>query len=646
MSIERMEFVNIAGLSSDLDKVLVKLSECGCFHMESASKITGKDRGFITLKEENPYTPILKQLSEISALTGIKYENTDHAEIDDKDIDRLEKYVRGVRQQLNTLDAEKKKTESELIEYKQTLYELNHLQGIDADIHQIMSCKYITARFGKLPIDSFGKLPYYDDKLFFFTHFSMEKEYYWGVYFTPASYSAEIDEIFNSLYFERVNVPEFVHGNSQDAIVELQNNIENTSKTLEADIAKINELINKELHNLNMIFARFKTQHDNFDLRKKAAVTNNKFYIVGFVPKSNAEEFMELFKDMKSVSVVMQPADANGKLQPPIKLKNSKFSQPFSMFVEMYGLPSYNGINPTAFVAITYTLLFGIMFGDLGQGIVISIFGALLWKWKKFSLGPIMTRIGISSAFFGTLFGSVFGFEHLLDPLYQKLGIPFLPFRTMQSTTTVLIGAIALGIVLILISIILNIIEGIKTRSLASALFGNNGLAGFIFYAALLGGIYGIIAKVKVFSTPYVICLIIVPIILMFLRDPLSCWVKGKSFHTEAGVGDFIASNFFEVFEFLLGYATNTLSFVRIGGFVLSHAGMMSVVMSLSETASAGASPVIIILGNVFVMFMEGMIVGIQVLRLEFYEIFSRFYDGDGIPFTPVKINYDDNDVE
>ena len=113
----------------------------------------------------------------------------------------------------------------------------------------------------------------------------------------------------------------------------------------------------------------------------------------------------------------------------------------------------------------------------------------------------------------------------------------------------------------------------------------------------------------------------------------------------EGGIGDFLASNFFEVFEFFLGYATNTLSFVRIGGFIFSHAGMMSVVMLLSESVSKGASPIVIILGNLFVMGMEGLIVGIQVLRLEFYEIFSRFYDGNGLAFEPAVIKYN-TDIE
>ena len=85
------------------------------------------------------------------------------------------------------------------------------------------------------------------------------------------------------------------------------------------------------------------------------------------------------------------------------------------------------------------------------------------------------------------------------------------------------------------------------------------------------------------------------------------------------------------------------MSFLRVGGFVLSHAGMMAVVMTLAHMVGSVGNPIVVIIGNAFVMAMEGLIVGIQVLRLEYYEIFSRFYDGDGKPFEPVKITYDIN---
>lgn len=105
---------------------------------------------------------------------------------------------------------------------------------------------------------------------------------------------------------------------------------------------------------------------------------------------------------------------------------------------------------------------------------------------------------------------------------------------------------------------------------------------------------------------------------------------------------NFIASNFFEVFEFLLSYVSNSLSFVRVGGFAISHASMMLVVMALAKGMSAAASPVMVVFGNIFVMGIEALLVCIQAMRLEFYELFSRFYSGDGVPFTPVKINYDE----
>lgn len=642
MSIERMEFVNIAGLTKDLDAVLVKLSECGCFHIESASKLTGKEKGFSVLKEENPYTPVLKRLSEISALTGVKYENTDCEDIENTSIEKLDKYVRNVRKQLDDLVAAKKEAQDKLSEYELALNQVNHLKGLDADFQQIFSCEYIKARFGRLPVDSFDKLPYYDDKLFLFTYFTEEKEYYWGVYFTPASCAEEIDEIFESLYFERMHIADFVHGTSEDAVTELSAMIDENRSAVEAADADIKALMDKEIGNLNKIFSRFKSQHDNFDLRNKAAITNDKFYVVGFVPKSDADRFLKLFDDMSGVSVVMQPADANGKLQPPIKIRNNKFSQPFSMFVEMYGLPSYNGINPTNLVAITYTLLFGIMFGDLGQGLVLALLGVLLWKFKKFSLGPILTRVGISGAFFGLIYGSVFGYEDLLDPIYEKLGITFLPFRIMSNVTTILVGAIALGVLIMFVSILINIITGIRNKKYEDALFSNNGIAGLVFFGSILAGAIGTLLGGHFVNAAYIIILIVLPVVAMFLREPLSYWVRGKKYKMEGGIGDFIASNFFEVFEFLLGYATNTLSFVRIGGFVLSHASMMLVVMALAKHVSAGAVPVVVIFGNAFVMCIEGLLVGIQTLRLEFYEIFSRFYSGDGVPFTPVKINYDE----
>ena len=159
------------------------------------------------------------------------------------------------------------------------------------------------------------------------------------------------------------------------------------------------------------------------------------------------------------------------------------------MFVEMYGLPSYNGFNPTMLVAVTYTLLFGIMFGDLGQGLLLSFLGLIIYKKSGNRLGAILQRIGLSSAFFGLIYGSVFGFENALNPLYKKLGFEHKPLEIMENTMGVLIGAILIGVAIIFVSIIINIFIGFKHRDYVNAVFGNNGIAGFVFFGAVLVGL-------------------------------------------------------------------------------------------------------------------------------------------------------------
>jgi len=143
----------------------------------------------------------------------------------------------------------------------------------------------------------------------------------------------------------------------------------------------------------------------------------------------------------------------------------------------------------------------------------------------------------------------------------------------------------------------------------------------------------------------YILGLIVLPLLLIFFKKPLTSILthRGKAF--ENGIGEFIIENFFELFEYVLSYLSNSMSFLRVGGFILSHAGMMAVVMSLADMVGAGAGPIVVIFGNLFVMCLEGLIVGIQVLRLEFYEIFSRNFEGNGKPYEPATVSYQDLDA-
>ncbi|MCD7893837.1 MAG: hypothetical protein LUG60_09070 [Erysipelotrichaceae bacterium] len=177
---------------------------------------------------------------------------------------------------------------------------------------------------------------------------------------------------------------------------------------------------------------------------------------------------------------------------------------------------------------------------------------------------------------------------------------------------------------------------------MGEALFSQNGVAGIVFYVSVLLVVLDMMMGVNIpfVGLPFYIIGIALPVVLMFLKEALEHKMEGDPMFPE-GFGGYFATSFFELFDIVLTFISNTMSFLRVGGFILSHAGMMLVVYTLAEMVGGGSINIgyllVVILGNVFVMVLEGLVVGIQVLRLEFYEMFSRYYEGKGIPFVSIK---------
>ena len=642
MSIEKMRLVNLVGNMSDLDETLLRCIQSEVFAPEMAASTLDKSSGFTSVSSENPYTQPLKKLYDLAEDVHASLERADLPQ--DFTCEKAEEELERVQARVSGLAAERreKKERTDLME--QALIQIRHLNGLDVNFDDIFSMKYVKVRFGRLPADSYPKLAFYDNKTFFFFAFDHDDDFYWGVYFAPVSKITVIDDIFKSLYFERIRVPDYVHNTPEEAIAGLEKKIAEYKARLKELHAEISGIKESEAETLNRCFTVIKAASDVYSLRKYVASVNNRFYLEGFVPASEEKRFSEAMDSLETVSCVFQPDDANPTLTPPTRLKNSRFAKPFQMFVEMYGTPGYRDFDPTLLVSITYTLIFGIMFGDLGQGFVIALIGGILAAWKKMDFGRIMLRLGISSMVFGFAYGSVFGLEHLLDPVFRAMGFAEKPIEVFDSNTTnmLLIGAIGVGVCAIAIAMIINIYLGFKYRNIEKAVFSQNGIAGLTVYlGAVIAAALLMLFNVNVLNPVFIIIVIVIPLLCIFFKEPLTkLCQKHKNIKPEDGIGSFIMENFFELFEYVLSYVSNTMSFLRVGGFILSHAGMMTVVLSLSEMMSGAGSVVVLIFGNIFVMCLEGLIVGIQVLRLEFYEIFSRFYTGDGKPYQPAAISY------
>ncbi len=636
-----MKHVNIYGLGKDADTALKLLTKLECFHPND----TAKEHGQIANVQDNPYMALFMQTVGLLKDLDVKI-NLTAQENSGLAINTVKITVDEFTAKLAQRRTRKAEIETQIATFDQTINQLRHLTNLHTNVDEIFAFKYLKVRFGRLPKDSFAKLSYYENKAFTFLNFDFDEDFYWGVYFAPEFEAGEIDAIFASLYFERLWVPDFVHGTPEDAL----KNIQQQQKALEDELKDISNLAlvasDEDIQHLQKIASWLNIQSQIFELRSNVTVLEQSYSISGFVPADSMEMLQKEIDKQQELKMIIDPEDKKTKhSNRPVKLKNGKFATPFETYVKMYGLPTYGDVDPTRFVALTYAILFGAMFGDIGQGIVLGLAGYfIMYKKFKMDVGLILVRCSIFSVIFGFVFGSLFGFEHIMEVFFHDvLNFNLLPIVPLAPANIngILIGAISAGIFIISAAMVTGICAKIKTGDIIGSIFNANGLAGLVCYLGLIAVVVQIglgISIPFVGSTLFYILCIALPIFIIYFSEPLCEVLKGKKPHET--FGEMLLNGFFELFHVFLSYASNTMSFLRVGGFILVHAGMMSVVHTLAAlTTNTVFTVIIYILGNVFVIGIEGLFVSIQVLRLEFYEIFSRFFEGKGTPFTPIKIS-------
>ena len=303
-------------------------------------------------------------------------------------------------------------------------------------------------------------------------------------------------------------------------------------------------------------------------------------------------------------------------LVPSVPVKN-RFLAPFAMLVKQYGIPHYGEVDPTPLFAISFLFMFGAMFGDVGQGAVIA---GLAWYFRdklgRFFLFGIMA--GMSSVLFGFLYGSIFGYEEVLPALWKSpIHHPILMLKI----------ALGYGVLFLVIACLLATYNRLVIRNYSGALFGHHGIVNLVFYLALVWGGLNLGLSGS-FGTA--------PMLLMMTALSALAWYGWRQL--DAAVGEKVLVVSIETLETIIGYFSSTLSFLRVAAFSLNHAALSIAVLTLAEMMGDTGHVITVILGNVFVLVLEGGIVMIQVMRLEYYEGFSRYFSGDGHEFAPLKL--------
>ena len=388
------------------------------------------------------------------------------------------------------------------------------------------------------------------------------------------------------------------------------------------------------------------------------------YRLTGWIPSDSCLDMMkslgELTQDRISIREYKPeevPGVLAGREKVPVRLSRGKFVSAFQRMIFSYGSPLYGTIDPTPFVAVFFTILFGIMFGDAGQGLVFLLFGILLAKgvvklggWNKFA--PIFIGIGSASMVMGLLTGEFFANEKILEPLElfvtglfghpRSQILPMMPQSNPESIKRMFLFfgfSIAVGFVINSTGIIINVANNFLRKKYGKALFGKSGLAGAVFFWHV------VILAVRVAAlkqSPTIFDWIVIGVSLFFsaFGEPFIRLAEGERPVIENGVFSMVIEAVVELLETIITYLSNSISFLRVGAFALAHAVLGFIILTMSEMVGGLGGIAVTVLGNAIVVVLEGMIVAIQAIRLQYYEFFSKFFNETGREFEPYKFEY------
>ena len=608
--IEKMNFLSITGPKADIDRVVNTYLCKYEIHLENALSELTTVESLTPFLDVNPYRDALNSINTIYEELKTPPSTSNRS----PGIETALSTVKEIRSQADQLQKEQSELEEKCSSLEESLRIIRPFRNIDYDISSILHLKYIHFHFGRIEKQYYEKFKkyIYDNLNTIFLKCDEDDQYVWGVYFVPKHDAHKIDAAYSSMHFEKIFVPDNYTGTAQQAFSSVSKQYEDALKHLEAQKQK---------------YQRF--------------LADENFYILcGWMTEADTRAFQADISSDEKIFCLVDGEDTNTpehdqNHQPPTKLKNPKLFKPFEMYVKMYGLPAYGEMDPTWFVAITYSFIFGAMFGDAGQGLLLFIGGLLLYKLKHIDLAGIISCAGVFSTFFGLMFGSIFGFEDVIPALWLRPVDSMTTIPFIGKLNTVFIVAIGFGMGIILLCMVFNIINSFKMHDVEKTWFDTNAVAGLVFYGSAVLCIGLFVSGHAVPGGAVLAIMFGLPLLLIFFKEPLTNLVEKKAEVMPKEKGMFIVQGIFELFEVILSYFSNTLSFVRIGAFAVSHAAMMEVVLMLAGAENGSPNWIVIILGNLFVCAMEGLIVGIQVLRLEYYEMFSRFYKGSGRKFEP-----------
>ena len=421
-------------------------------------------------------------------------------------------------------------------------------------------------------------------------------------------------------------------------------------KQLAGELARLKEaaqtLVRQVARPLAVLRAAVRVERRILDAEQNFPRTDTTVLIAGWIPADEVAIIRRRLHDLVGGRFVVETADPGDvpEEEIPVLVKHSHLLRPFQMLVAAYGLPAYGELEPTLFVAVTFLVMFGMMFGDIGHGLVLVLagVGVRLWATKEQvrDAGILLISAGGASIVFGFLYGGFFGFELRALTLWNN------PLH--GDPMALLTVAVGYGVLVISLGLVLNAVNRFRRGDVVGGVLDKFGVAGALFYWGGLALVIKTCVLKHEMSALWIVLLIVVPMVVMFLKEPVQYVLArraGRKTRSESLLETLFESGV-ELFEGALGYLANTISFVRLGAYAMSHAAILYAALMMAEQAhrAAGAGiggvlyVLILVFGNAGAILLEGIIASVQALRLQYYEFFSKFFTGGGRAFKPFRL--------
>ena len=470
--------------------------------------------------------------------------------------------------------------------------------------------------------------------------------------------SEQINKIFTQSNWTNIELPNELKSVKDDVFNEISVKLGTLTEEQKKLEIRVNDLVKNQEKELTKIWIDMRVTELLSRIQNNFKSSSRTVLFTGWLPESKKEQLSARIRKACGDRCYFEWRQPDGREiaenEVPVQLNNPKSLTPFEMLVNNFGIPQYKTIDPTPVVMPIYLIMFGLMFADAGQGAILVILGILGMKSFRniperkgyFKLSWLIVWCGTSSIIFGALFGSYFG-----KPFIPALWFDFHGIvsghteghSAINSVMDILAISIYFGIIVILLGLIFNWVNLIRTRRWEDLLFDKGGLlGGWIYTGGVYIGSYMVKHDYNGFPSSSIIFVLVgIPAILFIFKEPYHYLHHKTEKFNPFVIFFFLMQWIVELLEIFSGYLANTLSFMRVAGLGIAHVALMIATFTIAEMTSGIFSIVIIIAGNILVIGLEGLSAGVQALRLNYYEFFTKFFHGTGKLYTPISLNSD-----